>query len=88
MVILSAAPRCHTRIRMMLPTIIYMRFMPSDPALGCEKRVDLSECGDTLCPGLQRGADRINIIPGERDLSCIGYHENFAARGMTLEGFA
>ena len=54
----------------------------------CEKRVDLSECGDTVCPGLQRGANRIGIISGERDLLRIGYHENFAVAGMTLEGLA
>jgi len=53
----------------------------------CEKRVDLSECGDTVCPGLQRGADRISIITGERDnVTFEGYHENFAAPGMRREG--
>lgn len=38
--------------------------------------------------GLQRGADRISIIPRWKDLSRIGYHENLAAHGMTLQGLA
>ncbi len=43
----------------------------------------INQGGDTVCPGLQRGVDRIGIVPGERDL--LGHHVYLAARGMTFE---